>query len=60
MMRPVDAIPVAELRYLDDAGHLVHIERSADANREPVRTVKSWEDRRDRITGGRIEKKEQR
>lgn len=36
-----DAIPGAKLRVLDDAGHLVFVERFADVNREVVRFLKS-------------------
>ena len=36
-----EAIPGAKLRVLEDAGHLVFIERFADVNREVVRFLKS-------------------
>ena len=40
------AIPNAKLRVLDDAGHLVFIERFADINREVVTSLKSRKPRR--------------
>jgi len=36
-----EAIPGAKLRMLEDAGHLVFVERFADVNREVVRFLKS-------------------
>jgi len=48
-----EAIPGAKLKVLDDAGHLVFIERFADVNREVVRFLKSGEDRTGREAGGR-------
>ena len=36
-----EAIPNAKLRLLEDAGHLVFVERFADVNREVVRFLKS-------------------
>lgn len=47
-----DAIPGAKLKVLDDAGHLVFIERFADVNREVVRFLKTEEERasRGRVT----------
>ncbi len=36
-----DAIPGAKLRMLEDAGHLVFVERFADVNREVVRFLRS-------------------
>jgi 3-oxoadipate enol-lactonase len=41
-----EALPEARLRVLDDAGHLVFIERFADVNREVVGFLKSREPRR--------------
>jgi 3-oxoadipate enol-lactonase len=38
-----EAIPGAKLRLLEDAGHLVFVERFADVNREVVRFLKSSE-----------------
>jgi len=38
---------------LDDAGHLVFIERFTDVNREVVRFLKAGDDRPARGTGGR-------
>ena len=38
-----EAIPGARLKILDDAGHLVFIERFADVNREAVRFLKAGE-----------------
>ena len=48
-----DAIPGAELRVLEDAGHLVFIERFDDVNREVVRFLKSRDATPARETGGR-------
>ena len=45
------AIPGAGLRVLDDAGHLVFIERFADVNREVVTFLKPREPRRKRPHG---------
>lgn len=47
-----DAIPGAKLRVLEDAGHLVFVERFADVNREVVRFLKSSDARPARATGG--------
>ena len=38
-----EAIPGAKLRLLEDAGHLVFVERFTDVNREVVRFLKSSE-----------------
>ena len=46
-----EAIPGAKLRMLEDAGHLVFVERFADVNREVVRFLKSSEAQA-RGTGG--------
>jgi pimeloyl-ACP methyl ester carboxylesterase len=43
-----EAIPGAKLRVLDNAGHLVFIERSADVNREVVTFLKPRRGRRPR------------
>ncbi len=43
-----EAIPGARLRVLDDAGHLVFIERFADVNREVVTFLKAREPRKRR------------
>jgi 3-oxoadipate enol-lactonase len=43
-----EAIPEARLRLLDDAGHLVFIERYADVNREVVTFLKPRESREQR------------
>jgi len=43
-----EAIPEAKLRILDDAGHLVFIERYADVNREVVTFLKPRESREQR------------
>jgi 3-oxoadipate enol-lactonase len=48
-----EAIPGAKLRLLEDAGHLVFVERFADVNREVVRFLKSSEAQA-RRTEGRI------
>jgi 3-oxoadipate enol-lactonase len=45
-----EEIPGAKLRVLDDAGHLVFIERYADVNREVVTFLKSRESRERRGT----------
>jgi 3-oxoadipate enol-lactonase len=45
-----EAIPGARLRVLDDAGHLVFIERYADVNREVVAYLKPRESRERRGT----------
>ena len=45
-----EAIPDARLRVLDDAGHLVFIERYADVNREVVKFLKPRESRERRAT----------
>jgi 3-oxoadipate enol-lactonase len=45
-----EAIPGARLRVLDDAGHLVFIERYADVNREVVTFLKPRESRERRRT----------
>ena len=45
-----EAIPGARLRVLDDAGHLVFIERYADVNREVVAFLKPRESRERRGT----------
>ncbi len=55
-----DAIPGAKLRVLEDAGHLVFIERFADVNREVVRFLKSSDARPARATGGRSTEEEPR
>ena len=47
------AIPGAKLKMLDDAGHLVFIERFADVNREVVRFLKAGDARPERATGVR-------
>ncbi|CAA9413936.1 MAG: Beta-ketoadipate enol-lactone hydrolase [uncultured Rubrobacteraceae bacterium] len=47
-----DAIPGAKLRVLEDAGHLVFVERFADVNREVVRFLKSGVAGPARETGG--------
>ena len=47
-----EAIPGAKLRYLEDAGHLVFVERFADVNREVVRFLKSSETQARRTDGG--------
>jgi pimeloyl-ACP methyl ester carboxylesterase len=44
-----EAIPGAKLRILDDAGHLVFIERFADVNREVVTFLKPREPRKRRV-----------
>jgi 3-oxoadipate enol-lactonase len=46
------AIPGAKLRLLEDAGHLVFVERFADVNREVVRFLKSSEAQARRADGG--------
>jgi 3-oxoadipate enol-lactonase len=43
-----EAIPEAELRVLDDAGHLVFIERFADVNKEVVTFLKAQQTRKRR------------
>src|SRR5436309_1992572 len=43
-----EAIPDARLRVLDDAGHLIFIERFADVNREVVIVLKPGRPRRRR------------
>ena len=48
-----NAIPGAKLRVLEDAGHLVFVERFADVNREVVRFLKSRDGRKPRGAGGR-------
>jgi pimeloyl-ACP methyl ester carboxylesterase len=48
-----EAIPEAKLRVLDDAGHLVFIERFADVNREVVTFLKPREPRSNRSPGSR-------
>ncbi len=55
-----EAIPGAKLRFLEDAGHLVFVERFADVNREVVRFLKSRDTRSARRTGGGSAKKEPR
>ena len=47
-----EAIPGARLRLLEDAGHLVFVERFADVNREVVRFLKSSEAQAHRATVG--------
>jgi len=47
-----EAIPNAKLRLLEDAGHLVFVERFADVNREVVRFLKSSEAQARRTGGG--------
>lgn len=47
-----EAIPGAKLKVIDEAGHLVFIERFADVNREVVRFLKAGDGRPDR-GGGR-------
>jgi hypothetical protein len=47
-----EAIPGAKLRLLEDAGHLVFVERFADVNREVVRFLKSSEAQARRADGG--------
>jgi 3-oxoadipate enol-lactonase len=47
-----EAIPGAKLRLLEDAGHLVFVERFADVNREVVRFLKSSEAQARRTGGG--------
>ena len=46
-----EAIPGARLRLLEDAGHLVFVERFADVNREVVRFLKSSEAQAHRADG---------
>ena len=46
-----EAIPGAKLRLLEDAGHLVFVERFADVNREVVRFLKSSEAQARRTQG---------
>lgn len=48
-----EAIPSAKLRVIEEAGHLVFIERFADVNREVVRFLKSTGRRPARETGDR-------
>src|SRR5918997_157064 len=56
-----EAIPEAKLRVLDDAGHLVFIERFADVNREVVTFLKPREPRSNRSYGSpRSEKRHER
>lgn len=55
-----DAIPGAKLRVLEDAGHLVFVERFADVNREVVRFLKSRDARPARTDGGRSTEEEPR
>ena len=55
-----DAIPDAKLRVLEDAGHLVFIERFADVNREVVRFLKSTDRRPASETGRRPTREEPR
>jgi 3-oxoadipate enol-lactonase len=55
-----ETIPGATLRVLEDAGHLVFIERFADVNREVVRFLKAREGRRSREAGGQAGKEEER
>jgi len=55
-----EAIPGAKLRFLEDAGHLVFVERFADVNREVVRFLKSRDARSARRTGGGSAEKEPR
>lgn len=55
-----DAIPGAKLRVLDDAGHLVFIERFADVNREVVRFLKSRGGRQSGESGGLADGREVR
>lgn len=55
-----EAIPGAKLRFLEDAGHLVFVERFADVNRKVVRFLKSRDVRPDRRTGGGSAEKEPR
>jgi 3-oxoadipate enol-lactonase len=55
-----DAIPGAKLRLLEDAGHLVFIERFADVNREVVRFLKSRDGRQPGGSGGRTGEREAR
>ena len=50
-----EAIPGAKLRLLEDAGHLVFVERFADVNREVVRFLKSSEARASSTGGGAAE-----
>jgi hypothetical protein len=47
-----EAIPGAKLRLLEDAGHLVFVERFADVNREVVRFLKSSEAQARTTDGG--------
>jgi 3-oxoadipate enol-lactonase len=55
-----EAIPDAKLRLLEDAGHLVFIERFADVNREVVRFLKSTGRRPARETDVRPAREEPR
>jgi hypothetical protein len=55
-----DAIPNAKLRVLEEAGHLVFIERFADVNREVVRFLKSTGRRPARETDVRPAREEPR
>ena len=55
-----DAIPGATLRVLEDAGHLVFIERFADVNREVVRFLKSRGGRQSGESGGLADGREVR
>jgi 3-oxoadipate enol-lactonase len=48
-----EAIPGAKLRVLDNAGHLIFIERFADVNREVVTFLKPREPRKRRGSSGR-------
>ena len=55
-----DAIPGAKLRVLEDAGHLVFIERFADVNREVVRFLKSVDGLQPGASSGRAGGREPR
>ena len=44
-----EAIPEAKLRVLNDAGHLIFIERFADVNREVVTFLKLLQTRKRRV-----------
>ncbi len=50
-----EAIPGAKLQMIEEAGHLVFVERFADVNRGVVRFLKSSETRASRTGGGAAE-----
>lgn len=52
-----EAIPDAKLRVLDDAGHLIFIERFADVNREVVTFLKPRRPRKKRPQESRTQRK---